>query len=128
MPPSDPVTPNPSAADPAAPGPKQSSFEALNALLASSNAAANNPDNTQAARDAAWATRTATAKELEALDLAVFTGNTADLQAAAAAMKPGIDELNALKKKISALGNAFKEAGTIIADIDKAVAQLTALV
>lgn len=113
--------------DPAASDPKQASFDALNALLASSTAAANNRDNTPAAQDAAWATRTATVTELEALDLAVFTGNTIQLQAAAASMKPGIDQLKALQKQISALGNDFKEAATILADIDKAASALSGL-
>ena len=116
------------ATDPAALDPKQPSFAALNTLLASSNAAALNPANTQAARDAAWATRTATAQQLEALDLAVFTGNTVQLQAAAASMTPGMDQLKTLKKQISALGNDFKEAATVMADIDQAVAALSGLV
>jgi hypothetical protein len=110
-----------------APDPKQPSFEALTALLASSTAAANNTDNTQAARDAAWDTRKATSAQLEALDLAVFTGNTAQLQAAAAAMKPGTDQLEALQTKISALGEGFKEAATVLTDIDKVVAAVSAL-
>ena len=113
--------------DPAVPDPKQPSFDALNALLTSSTAATNDRNNTPAAQDAAWATRTATASQLEALDLAVFTGNTVQLQAAAASMTPGMDQLNALKKQISGLGNDFKEAATVMGDIDKALAALSAL-
>jgi|GEM_PF-6047200 len=113
--------------DPAAPDPKQPSLDALNALLVSSTAAYNDTDNTPAARDAAWKTRKATSSQIETLDLAVFTGNTAQLQAAEDAMKPGIDQLKDLQAKISALGEGFKEAATVLTDIDKVVAAVSAL-
>jgi hypothetical protein len=113
--------------DPAAPDPKQPSCDALTTLLASSTAAYNNTDNTPDARSAAWDTRKATSHQLEVLDLAVFTGNTAQLEAAKAAMTPGMDQLKDLQQKISALGNDFKEAATVLTDIDKVVGAVSAL-
>jgi high-affinity Fe2+/Pb2+ permease len=107
--------------------PKQAAYDALNALLAKSDAAAKNPDNTKAAQDTAFAVRTATAEQLNALDQAVFTGNTVNLQAAAAAMTPAMTELKDLQKKIAALGNALKEATSILSGIDKVVSELGAL-
>jgi len=113
--------------DPAAPDTKQPSFDALNTLLVSSTAAANDTDNTPAARDAAWATRKVTSHQLEQLDLAVFTGNTAQLQAAKDAMAPGMDQLKDLQQKINALGNDFKEAAKVLTDIDKVVSTVKGL-
>jgi len=104
--------------------PKQAAYDALNNLLNTATAAANNPANTQAARDTAFALRTATSAQLDALDQAVFTGNTVRLQAAAAEMTPGITQLKALQTQISALGNGLKEAASILSGIDKAVTEL----
>ena len=133
MPPTDPAAPDPATTDSAttdsaAADPKQPSFAALTALRVSSNAAALNPANTSAAQDAAWKTYEAAGAQLEALDLAVFTGNTVQLQGAAATMTAGMNQLNDLKKQIDALGNDFKEAATVMADIDKAVSTLSTLV
>ncbi|HZL28971.1 MAG TPA: hypothetical protein VFC39_20765, partial [Acidobacteriaceae bacterium] len=86
--------------------------------------AANTPD----AQAAAWKTYDTAVAQKEALDLAVFTGNTVQLQAAAAALTPGMKQLTDLKKQISDLGNGFKEAATVIADIDQAVSALSGLV
>jgi hypothetical protein len=117
-----PQTPPPAAADP-----KQAAYDALNALLATAAAAANNPANSQAAQDTAFALRTATQKQLDALDLAVFTGNTVDLQAAAAKLTPGMTDLKALQTKITELGNDLKESASILGWIDKALTELTVL-
>jgi hypothetical protein len=116
-----PATPPTGAVDP-----KQAAYDALNDLLNTATAAANNPANTQAARDAAFALRTATSAQLDALDQAVFTGNTVQLQAAAAEMTPGITQLKTLQIQISALGNSLKEAASILSGIDKAVTELGA--
>jgi hypothetical protein len=107
--------------------PKQPAFDALNALLRDATAAANNPKNTKAAQDTAFALRTATSEQLQALDLAVFTANTGKIEAAESELDPGITELKDLRKKIDALGNGLKEAASIISGIDKAVAELSAL-
>jgi hypothetical protein len=115
-----PATPPTGAVDP-----KQAAYDALNDLLNTATAAANNPANTQAARDTAFALRTATSAQLDALDQAVFTGNTVQLQAAAE-MTPGITQLKALQTQISALGNGLKEAASILSGIDKAVTELGA--
>ena len=63
--------------------PKQAAFNALKSVLNTAAAAMNNQDNTQEARDVAHALWSATNDQLDALDLAVFTGNTVQLQAAA---------------------------------------------
>ena len=119
MPPTDPT---------AAPDPKQPSLDALNALMVSSEAAGLNSTNTPAAQAAAWKTYDAAVAQKEALDLVPFTGNTVQLQAAAAAMTPGMNQLNDLKKQIGALGDDFKEGAAVMGDIDKAVSALSALV
>ena len=113
------ATPPTGAADP-----KQAAYDALNDLLNTATAAANNPANTQAARDTAFALRTAISAQLDALDQAVFTDNTVQLQAVAAEMTPGITQLKALQTQISALGNGLKEAASILSGIDKAVTEL----
>jgi len=105
----------------------QAAYDALNALLATATAAASNPANSKAAQDVAFDTRRALAAQLDALDQAQFTGNTVDLQAAEAEMKPGMDELKALKTKITALGNGLKEAAALLSGIDKVLGELTAL-
>ena len=131
MPPTDPAaTPDPTAApDPAAaPDPKQPSLAALSALMASSKASGLDTANTPDAQAAAWKTYDAAVAQKEAVDLAVFTGNTVQLQAAAAALTPGMKQLTDLKKQIDALGNGFKEAAAVIGDIDQAVAALSGLV
>jgi hypothetical protein len=87
----------------------------------------NNPANTQAARDVARALWNATNDQLDALDQAVFTGNTVQLQAAAAAMTPGMTQLKALQTQISSLGNDLKEAASILSGIDNAVMELGVL-
>jgi hypothetical protein len=61
----------------------QTAYDDLNAQLASAAAAASDPASTRAAQDAAFALRAATQKQLDALDRAVFTGNTVALQVAA---------------------------------------------
>jgi cbb3-type cytochrome oxidase cytochrome c subunit len=124
--PTNPIAPNPAPAAGAA-DPKQAAYDALNALLDTATAAANNPANTPAARDVAFTTRRALSAQLAALDQAQFTGNTVDLQAAEAEMKPGMTNLVALKAKISALGNDLKEAASILSGIDKVVGEFTAL-
>jgi argininosuccinate lyase len=125
MPPTDPAaTPDPTAAT----DPKQPSLAALNALMASSKAAGLNSANTPDAQAAAWKTYDAAAAQAEALDLAVFTGNTVQLQAAEAALTPGMKQLTDLKKQIAALGDGFKEAASVIGDIDQAVSALSGLV
>jgi hypothetical protein len=121
MPTIPPATPPPGAVDP-----KLAAYDALNDLLNTAAAAANNPANTQAARDTAFALRTAISAQLDALDQAVFTDNTVQLQAVAAEMTPGITQLKALQKQISALGNGLKEAASILSGIDKAVTELGA--
>ena len=111
----------------AATDPKQPAYDALNQLLATARAAANNPANTQAAQDAAYTLETAISAQLDALDKAVFTGNTVSLQAAATAMTPGITQLKQLQTKIATLSNDLQEAGAIISGIDKAVGELSVL-
>ena len=106
-----------SSTPPAAPSqgpadPKQSAYDALNDLLNTAAAAATNPANTPAAREIAFTLRTTTSAQLDALDQQVFTGNTVQLQAAAAAMTPGMTDLKALQKQIAALGNDLKEAAS----------------
>jgi hypothetical protein len=105
-------------------GSAQAAFDKLNALLASADAAAINPANTKEARDAAFDLRTATSAQLDALNQAVITGNTVQLQAAADEMKPGMEELKELKKKIEGIGNGLKEATAIISGIDSAISEL----
>lgn len=107
--------------------PKQAAYDVLNALLTTSAAAAINPANTQEARDAAFDLRTATAAQLDALDQAVFTGNTIDLQAASSAMTPGMKDLKALQERIFEIGNDLKEIASILTGIDKALTELAAL-
>jgi uncharacterized protein YaaR (DUF327 family) len=104
--------------------PKQPSFAALNALLQTANAAFHNPLNTQTARDTAFDLITTINDQLTALNQAVFTGNTVDLKAAAAAMTPGMDQLKALQKEIAQLGNELKEAASIVTGIDQVVSAL----
>jgi len=119
---------NPPVTPPAAaPDPKQAAYDALNVLLNTATAAASNPANTPAAQNVAFALRTAVASQLDELDLAVFTGNTVQLQAAADEMKPGMTQLKTLQTQIAALGNDLKEAASILSGIDKAVAELGAL-
>ena len=67
-------------------------------------------------------------KGFSGLNLAVFTGNTVQLQAAAAAMTPGMTQLKALQAKISALGDGLKEAASILSGIDTALTELGKLV
>jgi len=117
-----PATPLTGTADP-----KQAAFDALKGVLKSAQAAMNNPANTQAARDVARALWNATNDQLDALDQAVFTGNTVQLQAAAAAMTPGMTQLKALQTQISSLGNDLKEAASILSGIDNAVMELGVL-
>ncbi len=117
-----PATPSPDADDP-----KQAAYEALSALLDTATAAANNPANTKAAQDAAFALRTTTAAQLDALDQADFTSHTVALQASAAELSPGITELEALRTQIKALGNDLKEAASILSGIDSAIAELKVL-
>jgi hypothetical protein len=87
----------------------------------------NNQDNTQEARDVAHALWSATNDQLDALDLAVFTGNTVQLQAAADEMTPSMTQLKALKAKIEALGDALKEGAAILSGIDKIAGEFGAL-
>jgi hypothetical protein len=117
-----PVTPPTGAADP-----KAAAYAALNAALATSNAAANNPANTKAARDVAFDTSTALSAQLDALDQAVFTGNTVDLKASAKEMDKGMDQLKALQKQIAAIGNDMKEGAAILSGLDQALGKLSAL-
>ena len=115
-------TPSSDAADP-----KQAAFNALKSVLNTAAAAMNNQDNTQEARGVAHALWSATNDQLEALDLAVFTGNTGQLQAAADEMAPGMTQLKALKAKIEALGDALKEGAAILSGIDKIAGEFSAL-
>jgi capsule polysaccharide export protein KpsE/RkpR len=103
--------------------PKQAAFAALNALLATATAAATNPDNTQEAQDKAFDVRTEVVAQLQALNLAVFTGNTVQLQAAGDEMAPAMTQLKALKTQIETLGNDLKEAAAIMSGIDKVAAE-----
>jgi hypothetical protein len=121
-----PADPQETHSDPAA-DPKKPAFDALNDLLKTATAAASNPANTKAAQDEAFAVRTATSDQLQALDLAVFEGNTGKIEAAGSELDPGINQLKDLRTKIDAIGNGLKEAATIISGIDKAVAELSAL-
>jgi mannose/cellobiose epimerase-like protein (N-acyl-D-glucosamine 2-epimerase family) len=107
--------------------PKQAAYDALNALLATATAAATNRDNTAAAQDKAFDVRTEVAAQLQALNLAVFTGNTLQLQAAGDEMAPAMTQLKALKTQIEALGNDLKEAAAIISGIDKVAGEFGAL-
>jgi hypothetical protein len=111
----------------AATDPKQPAYDALNQLLATARAAANNPANTQAAQNTAYALEEAISAQLDALDQAAFTGNTVTLQAAATAMAPGIAQLKQLQTKIEALGNDLQEAASIISGIGKAAGELSVL-
>jgi hypothetical protein len=117
-----PVTP-PAGAD----DPKAVAYAALEAALKTSDAAANNPANTKAARDVAFNASTALSEQLDALDQAVFTGNTVDLQASAKAMDEGMKELKALKEQIEAISKDLKEAATIVSYLDQAIGKLSAL-
>lgn len=117
-----PVTP-PAGAD----DPKDAAYAALEAALKTSDAAANNPANTKAARDVAFNASTALSEQLDALDQAVFTGNTVDLQASAKAMDEGMKQLKALKEQIEAISKDLKEATTIISYLDQALSKLSAL-
>jgi hypothetical protein len=114
----------PAAPDPGAVDSKQAAFNALKGVLNSAQAAMNNPANTQAARDTAHALWSTTNDQLDALDLEVFTGDTAALQAAASDMKTGMKQLKDLQAQIAALGNGIKEAASIISGIDSAIAEL----
>jgi hypothetical protein len=116
------VTP-PTGAD----DPKDAAYAALEAALKTSDAAANNPANTKAARDVAFNASTALSEQLDALDQAVFTGNTVDLQASAKAMDEGMKQLKALKEQIEAISKDLKEATTIISYLDQALGKLSAL-
>jgi NAD/NADP transhydrogenase alpha subunit len=107
--------------------PKQAAFNALKSVLNTAAAAMNNQDNTQEARDVAHALWSATNDQLDALDLAVFTGNTVQLQAAADEMTPSMTQLKALKAKIEALGDALKEGAAILSGIDKIAGEFGAL-
>ncbi|MGA2350218.1 MAG: hypothetical protein ABSF70_07290 [Terracidiphilus sp.] len=122
MPTNPPATPPAGAADP-----KQAAFAALKAVLNTASIAMNNKANTPAAQAAARDLWDETNDQLDALDQAVFTGNTVQLQAGAAAMTPAMTQLKALQAKLKALGDNLKEAATIIAGIDKAVGELGAL-
>jgi hypothetical protein len=115
-------TPLAGAADP-----KQAAYDALNALLSTASAAATNPANTTAAQDKAFDVRTEVAAQLQALNLAVFTGNTVQLQAAGDDMALAMTQLKALKTQIEALGNALKEGAEILSGIDKIACEFGAL-
>jgi hypothetical protein len=106
---------------------KQSAYTTLTNLYNTAQAASNNPSNSAAARDAAFDLMSATSTQLDALDQAAFSANTIDLQAAAAAMAPGVAQLKALQSKIAALGNDFQESGAILSGIDKVIGELTAI-
>jgi CHASE3 domain sensor protein len=112
----------PDAADP-----KQPAYDALTRLLQTSSDAANNPANTPAAQELAYQVRSATSAQLDALDLAVFTGDTVDLQAASAKMTPGMDQLKALKAQIEGISQDLKEFASIVSGIDEAVGELSHL-
>ena len=138
MPTTPPSTPPASTADP-----KQTACDALNALLKTATAAASNPANSKAAQDAAFDLRTTIVAQLQALNRAVFTGNTVQLQASAFAstrvglaqeamklppgMTPAMTQLKALQKQIAALGSDLKEAASILSAIDSAVTEIGAL-
>ena len=122
MPTTPPSTPPASTADP-----KQTACDALNALLKTATAAASNPANSKAAQDAAFDLRTKIVAQLQALNRAVFTGNTVQLQASAAGMTPAMTQLKALQKQIAALGSDLKEAASILSAIDSAVTEIGAL-
>ena len=107
--------------------PKQLAFDALQALLSSSTAAASNPANTKEARDAAFDLRATVADQVEALDVAVFNGNTIQLQAAASTLNPGMEQLKALEVRIKKIGNDMKELASITTQIDSALEKLAAL-
>ncbi|MGA2048732.1 MAG: hypothetical protein ABSG96_13610 [Terracidiphilus sp.] len=107
--------------------PKQAAYDALNAVLAAADAAAANPANTQEAQNIAFDLRTEVAAQLQALNLAVFTGNTVQLQAAGDEMAPAMTQLKALKAKIEALGDALKEGAAILSGIDKIAGEFGAL-
>jgi hypothetical protein len=118
----------PSTATPTPSGdPKQAAYDALNALLATATSAASNPLNTPAAQNTAYDLRTAIVAQLQALNLAVFTGNTVALQAGAAAMTPATTQLKALQTRIAALGNTIKEGTSILTGIGQAITDLGAL-
>lgn len=107
--------------------PKQAAFNALKIVLSFAQAAMNNPANTSAAQDVARTLWNTTNEQLDTLDLYVFTGNTVSLQAGATEMTPGMTQLKTLQAQISALGNDFKEAASIISSIDNALTELSAL-
>ncbi|MGH9606765.1 MAG: hypothetical protein ACRD3N_13830 [Terracidiphilus sp.] len=106
---------------------KKMAYGQLEALLATSTQAMNNPANTQEARDAAFDLCNAVQSQLNALNLAVFNSDTVALQGAAAAEPPGIADLKTLQKKIAAIGNGIKEGAAILSGIGQAVAALKAL-
>lgn len=122
MPTTSPGTPSSDSADP-----KQAAFNALKSVLSSADAAMNNKANTQEARNVAHALWSATNDQLDALDVAVFTGNTVQLQAAGDEMAPGMTQLKALKTQIEALGNDIKEGAAILSGIDKVAGEFGAL-
>jgi len=107
--------------------PKQPSYDALNALLATSTAAALNPQNAPAAQALAAQTRQATSGQLDELDRGVFIANTGELRAAKTAMTPCMKDLKNLKAQIAKLGADVKEGAAIISGIDAALSELIKL-
>ena len=107
--------------------PRQPSYEALAALLAAATGAANNPANLPEAQDVAFALCNVTQAQLDALNLAVFTGNTVQLKAAEAQMTPEMADLKKLQSQIAALGKAMKEGETIVAGIDQVLGAIKML-
>jgi len=106
---------------------KQPALAALTDLLKTSTAAANNPNNTKAAQDTAYAVLSSTTDQIRALNLAVITANTIALQAAGAAMTPGMTQLKDLQTKIGALGKDLTEGASILTKIGSAVTELSAI-
>jgi hypothetical protein len=108
--------------------PKQTTFNALKTVLKLAQAAMNNPANTPTAQEVARKLWNTTNDQLDALDLAVFTGNTVSLQASSTEMSSGMTQLKALQTQISALGDDLKETASIVTGIGNALTELSALV
>jgi hypothetical protein len=107
--------------------PKEAAYTALSDALEAAQAAANNPANTKAARDLAFDAATAISDQMDAVDEAVFTGDTVDLDGSEDAMTEGIAQLKALQEQIAEIGNGMKEGATIISGLDEALSKMSAL-
>jgi hypothetical protein len=107
--------------------PKQAAFNALQAVLSSSQTAMNNPANTPEAQEVARSVWNTTNNQLDALDVAVITSDTVSLQVGETSMAAGMTQLKALQTRIAAIGNDMKEGASIVTGITSALTELSAL-